>query len=104
VLKENGDKLAAEKKAPVEHAVNELKEALKSGVIGTIKAKQEALNTAMQAVAQELYAKTGPQQPGGPAADGNAGGAQAPGDTGSKPDSDGVIDADFTMVDDDKKK
>ena len=104
VLKENGDKIAAEKKAPVEQAVQDLKEALKSGVIGTIKAKQEALNTAMQAVAQELYAKTGPQQPGGPAADGNAGGAQAPGDTGSKPDSDGVIDADFTMVDDDKKK
>jgi molecular chaperone DnaK len=103
VLKENGDKLAAEKKAPVEHAVNELKEALKSGVIGTIKAKQEALNTAMQAVAQELYAKTGPQA-GGPAADANTGGAQDAGDTGKKPDADGVIDADFTMVDDDKKK
>jgi molecular chaperone DnaK len=103
VLKENGDKLAAEKKAPVEHAVNELKEALKSGVIGTIKAKQEALNTAMQAVAQELYAKTGPQA-GGSAADANTGGAQDAGDTGKKPDADGVIDADFTMVDDDKKK
>ncbi|MBM4164999.1 MAG: molecular chaperone DnaK [Lentisphaerae bacterium] len=103
VLKENGDKLAAEKKAPVEHAVNELKEALKSGAIGTIKAKQEALNTAMQAVAQELYAKTGPHA-GGPAADGSTSSAQDAGDTGKKPDSDGVIDADFTMVDDDKKK
>jgi molecular chaperone DnaK len=103
VLKENGGKIAAEKRAPVEHAVHELKEALKSGTIETIKARQEALNTAMQAVAQELYAKTGPQA-GGPAADGGAGGAQPAGDTGSKPDADGVIDADFTMVDDDKKK
>jgi molecular chaperone DnaK len=103
VLKENGGKIAAEKRAPVEHAVHELKEALKSGTIETIKARQEALNTAMQAVAQELYAKTG-SQAGGPAADGGAGGAQAAGDTGSKPDADGVIDADFTMVDDDKKK
>jgi molecular chaperone DnaK len=101
VLKENGGKIAAEKRAPVEHAVQELKEALKSGTIATIKSKQEALNTAMQAVAQELYAKAGPQA-GGPAAD--AGGAQSAGDSGGKPDADGVIDADFTMVDDDKKK
>jgi len=101
-LKENGDKIAAEKKAPVERAVGELKEALKSGTIETIKAKQEALNTAMQAVAQDLYAKAGPQ-PGGPSAETGARGPDAAGDAGKKPDRDGVIDADFTMVDDDKK-
>ncbi len=103
VLKENGDKLAAEKKAPVEQAVQSLKDALKSGSIETIKAKQEALNTAMQAVAQELYAKPGPQ-PGGPAPDANPDGSKDANDTQPETGPDGVIDADFTMVDDDKKK
>ncbi len=103
VLKENGDKIAAEKRAPVEHAVQELKDALKSGVVETIKAKQEALNTAMQAVAQELYAKAGPQ-PGDASAGGGESGPAAADASEKRPDQEGVIDADFTMVDDDKKK
>ncbi len=102
MLKENGDKIAAEKKAPVESAVEDLKAALKGASIDEIKAKQEILTKAMESVTQEMYA----QQPGadGGAADAGqpSGGADAGSSQGGGADGD-VIDADFTMMDDDKK-
>lgn len=56
VLKDAGDKIAAEKKAPVEAALKELKDALaKNAPIEEIKTKQEALTNAMAPVAQEMY-------------------------------------------------
>ena len=72
----------------------ELKEALKSGTIDEIKAKQQALTQAMDAVTKGMYSQqsaqpgpdTGAQQPGG----------TPPNDGGKKDDGD-VIDADFTM-------
>jgi len=101
MLKENGDKIAADKKAPVEKAVEDLKEALKSGSLDEIKAKQESLTKAMESVTQEMYA----QQPGGEAgqesAEGQEPGADAKASAGAAGDD--VIDADFTMMDDDKK-
>ncbi|NLF23850.1 MAG: molecular chaperone DnaK [Lentisphaerae bacterium] len=99
LLKENGDKVAAERKAPVEQAIENLKEALKGDDTERIKKAQEALTQAMQAVAQDLYAK--PEAGGAPAdaaADGTAGGDD---DAGAKGAGD-VIDADFTMNDDKK--
>lgn len=103
-LTENADKIPAEKKAPVEKAVAELKDAVKNGSIEQIKAKQDALNQAMSAVTEGMYSQqppTGDQQPGGDA----AGGASSAQDASSaKPADDGVIDADYTMMDDNKKK
>jgi len=106
LLKEQGEKLSEAKKAPVQQAVEALKAAVKDGDADTIKAKIEALNTAMQAVSAELYAQPGAGGDGGPQAPDEAG----PTDAGSgdgKASGDGddgdVIDADFEMVDDDKK-
>jgi len=99
LLKENGDKVTDEKKAPVESAVNDLKEALKTDNTEDIKAKIEALNAAMQEVSQEMYANAAPNED--PAAQGD----EAAGDASeaqSSDDGDDVIDADFEMVDDDK--
>ena len=90
-LKENGEKLSADKKKPVEDAVAALKEALKGDNTDEIKAKQEALMTAMQGAAEELYSKNGPQ--GAP----NAGPGPQPGPDAGKKD-DGVQDADFEDV------
>ena len=108
VLSENADKIPADKKAPVEQALAELKSALKGGVVGEIKAKQEALNKAMDAITQGLYSQ---QQAGGaqPPPGGGFGGAQSEGHASSEPSGaqagdDGVIDADYTMMDDKKKK
>jgi molecular chaperone DnaK len=107
MLKEHGDKVDSAKKAKVESAVEALKKALESGGTDEIKAKMEALNTEMQAISQEMYAHA---QAAGAAGGENAGGAPGSqqerqgGEGGGKKQADGdVIDADFEMMDDDKK-
>ena len=106
MLSENADKIPAEKKAPVEKAVADLKSALKGSSISEIKAKQEALTKAMDAVTQGMYSQQqagGEQQPGA----GFGGSTQtedSSASSGAKTSDDGVIDADYTMMDDDKKK
>ena len=60
----------------------------------------DALNTAIQSVSEDMYAKarkTGGQEPPGHS-------APPPGGEGAKKSDEGVIDADFEMVDEDKKK
>jgi molecular chaperone DnaK len=105
LLKENGEKLSADKKAPVEKAVEDLKSVLKSGSIDEIKAKQDELNKAMETITQEMYA----QQPEGGGTDTGGtsdepGAESGGGNTGDSAGSnDDVIDADYTMMDDDKK-
>ena len=58
-LKDAGDKIAADKKKPVEDALKALKDELAKtppAPIADIKAKEEALMKAMEPVAQEMYA------------------------------------------------
>ena len=106
LLKENGDKVPAERKAPVEKAVQEVKEALKADDVERIRKAQEALTQAMQAVAQDLYAKKpgAGAPPDADAAGGEsaAGGGAAGADRESGAEGGDVIDADFTMKDDKK--
>jgi len=106
LLKEQGEKLPADKKAPAEKAVEELKAAIKGDNVDEIKAKMEALNTVMQALSSELYSQAGAQP--GPGPDGGApqgepaSDAAGGSDAKKKPDDGDVIDADFEMVDDKK--
>ena len=101
-LKDSGDKIAADKKAPVEAALKELKDLLAkqnpSAPIADIKAKQEALMKAMEPVAQEMYASAQAQQG---AAGANPGAGTPPPNQeppkGDKKGGDDVVDADFTM-------
>ncbi len=106
LLKEQGDKLPADKKAPAEKAVEELKSAIKDNDVARIKSKTEALNAVMQALSSELYSRAGAKgAPGGerqPGPDAGPDGGGANDDGGKKGDGD-VIDADFEMVDDNKK-
>ena len=101
-LSENADKIPADKKAPVETAVADLKEALKGSSIADIKAKQDALSKAMEAVTQGMYSQqpgAGAEQPGAtqePSAEQTAS-SSTDGKSG-----DDVIDADYTMMDDKK--
>jgi len=102
-LQEQADKVPADKKAGVENAVAELKKALEANDTAGMKSGIEKVNSEMQALSSELYtqAKTEgageAQQPGQ-----QAGGEGA--DSGASPkDDEQVIDADFEMVDDDKK-
>jgi molecular chaperone DnaK len=103
VLKEQGEKISADKKQPVEEAVGRVKEALKTDDADQIKAAVESLNSVMQAFSSELYAQAKSSQPGGGA--GAGGGHPSGGEEGGAKGEgkDGAIDADFEMVDDKKK-
>ena len=104
LLKDQGESVDAEKKAKIEGLVADLKKAIESDSTDEMKAKMEVLNTEMQAISQEMYANAQAQQgaEGGDAPAGDAAGEGAAKD--AKPEDEGeVIDADFEMVDDDKK-
>ena len=63
-LKELGDKIPADKKAPIEAALEKLKEAHKSQDLAAVDAAMNELNTAFQTASAEMYAQTGGQQAG----------------------------------------
>ena len=102
LLKEQGEKVPDDKKSGVEAAIEELKTAIKADNTDEIKAKMEALNTQMQAISADLYAQAPEGAEGGPAPEGDAGDPEAPAEEKQEEEGD-VIDADFEMVDDDKK-
>ena len=100
-LSEMKDKLDAAEVSELEGEVNKVKEALKGTDIQAIKSATESLTQAFYKVSEKMYQQANPQggQPGpdmgGQAAGGAAGGA---GSTGKGPDD--VVDADYTVVDD----
>jgi molecular chaperone DnaK len=89
-LKEYGDKIPADKKAPIETALNRLREAHKTGDIAQIDPAVAELNNAWTAASEELY-KASQQASGQPGAE--AGGPQASGGTGEN-----VTDAEYEEV------
>ncbi len=98
-LNENGDKLGADK-ANVEQAVQQLKDAHKSGDIAAVDNAMNNLNTVMQAASQKMYQQAGAQSGAGQGAGFN--GQQSSGFQGgqqahSNPNDD-VQDADFEEV------
>jgi molecular chaperone DnaK len=98
-MKDLGDKVSAGDKSRVEAAISELKEALKSEDVDTIKAKTTALTQASMKLGEALY---GAQQAGGAGgSDAGAGGGEQKKGGGS---GENVVDADFEEVKDDKKK
>ena len=102
-LTELGDKIAADKKAPIENALNALKDAHKAQDLAAIDKAMADLNSAFQAASAEMYAQSGAQGgaqagPGAGAGFGggfNGGAQQGPQDSGK---NDNVQDADFEEV------
>ncbi|SJZ87000.1 molecular chaperone DnaK [Sediminibacterium ginsengisoli] len=89
-FKEFGDKIPADKKAPIEAALEKLKEAHKNQDIAAVDAAMAEMNTAWTAASEDIYkaqAAAGGQAEGGQA---NPGGGQAGSDT--------VEDAQFEEV------
>ncbi|MGN0036725.1 MAG: molecular chaperone DnaK [Bacteroidaceae bacterium] len=90
-LKELGDKIPADKKAPIEAALQKLKDAHKAQDLSGIDSAIAELNTAFQAASAEMYAQSGAQ------------GQQAGNDAGQQQAKQGhtdenVQDADFEEV------
>lgn len=74
-LKEYGDKIPAEKKAPIENALNKLKEAHKSQDLASIDTAVAEMNAAWTAASEELYkaSQAAGATPGAEGAQANAG-------------------------------
>ena len=94
-LKDLGDKIPADKKAPIEAALQKLKDAHKAQDLAGIDAASTELQTAFQAASAEMYAQTGAQ--GGAQAGPNAGQANN-GQSSNSKNNDNVQDADFEEV------
>jgi molecular chaperone DnaK len=93
-LAEHGSKVAEPERKAIENGIADLKEALKGDDADVIAAKTNALAQASMKLGEAMY-KQPDAQPG-------AGGPEAQaGEAGKKED---VVDAEFTEVDDDKKK
>ena len=60
-MKELGDKLPADKKAPIEAALQKLKDAHKAQDLAAIDTAMAEINTAFQAASAEMYAQSGAQ-------------------------------------------
>ncbi|HVN66774.1 MAG TPA: Hsp70 family protein, partial [Candidatus Sulfotelmatobacter sp.] len=101
MLKDNADKISGNDKSKIESAINEVKEALKTGEAAAIKSASEKLNEAWQAVSAELYKAASEKTR---AAKGQGEPGPGPGESGGEPkkgkDEGPIIDAEVV---DDKK-
>jgi molecular chaperone DnaK len=102
-IKDLGDKVNAVDKAKADEAVADLRKALESGDIQSIKDKTEALKQASYKIAEEIYKQQGAAGQQGPGAgpdmggfNSNAGGAGSSGGENTK----SAEDADYEVVDD----
>jgi molecular chaperone DnaK len=94
-LKEFGDKIPADKKVPIESALNRLKEAHKTQDLTQIDAAVTELNSAWTAASEEMYKAT-QGQPGGQQPGDDGQGQQGPQGSGSGTEN--VTDAEFEEV------
>jgi len=96
-LSEHGSKVGDAERSAIENAIADLKEALKGDDATAIQAKTNTLAQASMKLGEAMYKQ---QQEGAPGAPGTPG-ADGEGSGEKKED---VVDAEFTEVDDDKKK
>jgi len=106
-LKELGDKVSGDKKKAVEDAIAAVRDAINKNDTDAMKRTYDDLQNKFQEISAELYkqasagqgAQAGPQP--GPETQSRGGAEQGAG----KPGGDGdVVDAEFEVVDEDKKK
>lgn len=96
-LKEHGDKVSAEDKTAIEEAIAALQEAAEQGDKDVIEEKSQTLAQAMMKMGEAIYKA---EQANPTATDGTA--AQADATTANT--NDGVVDAEFEDITDDKKE
>ncbi|TGC07032.1 molecular chaperone DnaK [Methanolobus halotolerans] len=94
-LQEAGDVATPEQKSKVESAAEDLKKAMESDDVEDIKSKTEALQTAMYDISAAMYQKA--QEEAASAASAEEGA------TSEGSSDEDIVDADYEVVDDDKK-
>lgn len=95
-LKEYGDKISSEEKTKVEDALKEARSALNSDSLETLKDTMSKLTNASHTIAQKVYEEAAKKAQAG------TGGGQQQTKTQSK--EDGVVDADYEVVDEEGKE
>ncbi|MFH1892454.1 MAG: molecular chaperone DnaK [Candidatus Zixiibacteriota bacterium] len=98
-LKEHGDKLGEEDKAKITDAIEKLQGALKTEQTEIINQKADDLMQASHKLAEELYKQASAEQQAGAGQEDAAQGAPKRDESAG----DGAVDADFEVVDEDKK-
>lgn len=88
-LKEFGDKLSDDKKAPIEAALEELKKAFETKDVAIIEPAMEKINEAWKVASEEMYKAQAENQ---------GGGQEEPSHTSTDDKSDNVQDVDFEEV------
>lgn len=103
-LTELGDKMSPETKAKIQAALDRLKSVVKSSDVNEIKSAIDGFNAAFQEASSEMY-NASKQQPGTDQQQGQPGGEQQQGggQAGPQQGDGGVENADFEVVDEDKK-
>ena len=105
-LKDLGDKVPEDKRKQVEDAIKAVREAIEKNDTDAMKRTYDDLQNKFQEVSADLYkqaaASAGPGP--GPEAGGGPGPQARPQDEGPRKDQGDVVDAEFEVVDEDKKK
>ena len=100
MLKDNGDKLSASDKQPIESAIEDLKRAIEKNDVAEMKRTMDALNSAQHKAAEAMYkAASAGSAAGGSGASGGASGSSGAGSSSNA--SGDVIDAE--VVEEEKK-
>ena len=101
-LKDLGEKIPGDKKAVIEKKIEAVREALKGSDVEAIKAAYTDLQNQFQGVSEDLYKQAAASSGPSGSADGpEAGGSE---DASAKKAEGDVVDAEFEVVDEDKKK
>ena len=100
-LKDLEGKISAEDESAIKEATDELKKALDANNEEDIKAKSEALSAKFTEVSTKLYQQSGAEA--GPDMSGMGGADQGAGADAGSTANDNVVDADYTVVDDENK-
>ncbi len=99
-LKENADKVSDDEKKKIEEGIEKLRTAMNGDSLENIKQAREELMAASHKLAEEMYKQASQGQQQGPQA-----GPQQPGEGQQGGEDKGeTVDADFEVVDDDKKQ
>jgi molecular chaperone DnaK len=105
-LKDLGDKVPEEKRKQVEEAIKAVREAIEKNDTDAMKRTYDDLQNKFQEISADLYKQAAASA--GPAPGSDAGGGPGPHarpqDEGPRKDQGDVVDAEFEVVDEDKKK
>lgn len=107
-VKELGDKLSEEEKNQINAAKEDLQKVMENGTIDEIKEKTEKLTEQFHTISAKMYEQAQAQQgaaggQAGPDMSGSGAGGQTSSSQSGSGNDDNVVDADFEVVDDDKK-